>query len=210
MLGGLLMTDSVMVEAEGLVNGERAAAYGHPKENFERICLLWNAYLQGCDDRYGDAITEKDHAIMMILVKIARLQETPDHRDSLVDICGYAGTYEKLLQREAEELAAKDAAYEQYAVGEDLWEAEEGKALKGLELFDQPVAGEIWRVTEKSLVDSEKSGEYLWRASIRLTFFDKDGQLWYRRSGQNVNDHLEAPWERVQNKGDWEFHANSA
>lgn len=116
VLGPNVIRQSVMMEAEGLVNGARAAAYGHPKENFERICLLWNAYLMGRPCGQCGPIDEKDHAIMMLLVKIARLQETPDHRDSLVDICGYVGTYEKLLQREQEDALLKDAQYEELAV----------------------------------------------------------------------------------------------
>lgn len=106
---------SVMTEAEGLVNGARAAAYGHPMENFQRICWLWNAYLRGRSVGSSGEITTEDHAIMMILVKVARLQETPDHRDSLVDICGYAGTYEKLVARRAENDAKRDLAYALYA-----------------------------------------------------------------------------------------------
>lgn len=102
---------TVMEEAQELVYGARAAAYGHPKDNFERICLLWNAYLEGRPYDRGPEISEKDHAILMILVKIARLQETPDHRDSLVDICGYVGTYEKLLQREAEDEKRRQQGY---------------------------------------------------------------------------------------------------
>lgn len=102
---------SVMIEAEGLVNGARAAAYGHPMENFKRICALWNAYLQGKYGHDGYWINEEDHAILMILVKIARLEETPNHRDSLVDICGYAGTYEKVMIRRDLENAAMNAAY---------------------------------------------------------------------------------------------------
>lgn len=107
---------SVMIEAEGLVNGARAAAYGHPMENFRRICALWNAYLEGRPCGLGGRITEEDHAIMMVLVKVARLQETPDHRDSLVDICGYAGTYEKLVARRAEDQEKLDLAYAIYAI----------------------------------------------------------------------------------------------
>lgn len=41
-------------------------------------------------------LTEQDHAVMMILVKIARLQHSPEHRDSAVDIAGYTATIERL------------------------------------------------------------------------------------------------------------------
>lgn len=115
-----IIENSVMTEAQGLVNGARAAAYGHPKENFQRICWLWNAYLMGRPCGQCGPIDEKDHAIMMILVKIARLQETPDHRDSLVDICGYAGTYEKLLQRDVEDQEKRDAEYALLALANEM------------------------------------------------------------------------------------------
>lgn len=115
VLGPHVIRQSVMQEAEGLVNGARAAAYGHPMENFKRICAMWNAYLEGRPVGLGGRITEEDHAVMMIMVKIARLQETPDHRDSLVDICGYAGTYEKVVARRTEDLAKVEAQYAELA-----------------------------------------------------------------------------------------------
>lgn len=134
---------TVMQEAQELVFGARAAAYGHPKENFERICALWNAYLAGKPSEWYDngcQIDAKDHAIMMILVKIARLQQTPDHRDSLVDICGYVGTYEKLLRRE-EESRLVDDVFMKAMREEDI------KATFGLD-DTQPitVADDAWRL----------------------------------------------------------------
>ena len=68
---------------------ERGKTYGHPAKNFERIVAFWNVTL--ADKLKPDAkITPTDYAQLMRLVKEARLIETPDHDDSLVDICGYA------------------------------------------------------------------------------------------------------------------------
>lgn len=91
---------SILLKAEGLVNGPRAAAYDHPTENFGRIVRLWNALLA---DKLHEPITEEEHAMMMIMVKMARLQATPEHEDSIIDIAGYAATYEKLVERRQEE-----------------------------------------------------------------------------------------------------------
>lgn len=124
-----IIENSVMVEAQGLVNGARAQAYGHPKENFDRICALWNAYLRGRPDPMAN-INNKDHAILMILVKVARLLESPNHRDSLVDICGYAGTYEKLIVREEAEEAERDALYAALALAMEQEEATKAKVTK--------------------------------------------------------------------------------
>lgn len=80
---------SVLGEAEAVVYGERAAVYGHPKDNFLRIAALWNGWLTARGIAY--AFTPEDTADLLILVKLARLMATPDHRDSMVDIAGYAG-----------------------------------------------------------------------------------------------------------------------
>lgn len=88
---------SVLMEAEEIVNGARRGAYGHPENNFGRIADLWNAYLRGKPDG-PMPITPQDTALLMVLMKIARLLETPVHRDSVVDICGYAATVEMLWE----------------------------------------------------------------------------------------------------------------
>lgn len=68
----------------------RGKPYGGVENNFERIARLWTAHL---DNRFAHAmigLTPKDVAIMMVLLKTARLANDPDHRDSWVDIAGYA------------------------------------------------------------------------------------------------------------------------
>lgn len=88
--------ESILIKADSLVNGQRQQDYDHPTENFTRIVRLWNALLA---DKLSEDITPEEHALMMMMVKIARLQHSPDHEDSIVDIAGYAGTYEKLVER---------------------------------------------------------------------------------------------------------------
>lgn len=71
---------------------DRQKNYGPPTRNFEVIASLWNAYLLAKYDFGGDwsMLSPADVAAMMRLVKEARLIETPNHRDSYVDIAGYA------------------------------------------------------------------------------------------------------------------------
>lgn len=92
---------SVLMEAEGVVNGPRREAYGHPKLNFARIIALWQSYLDGRPGGRMADLTEQDHAVMMILLKVARLQQSPQHRDSAVDIAGYTATIERLWEEES-------------------------------------------------------------------------------------------------------------
>jgi hypothetical protein len=54
---------------------------------------MWNAFLEARTS--GDELNAKDVASMMILLKTARLANNPDHRDSVVDICGYAALIER-------------------------------------------------------------------------------------------------------------------
>lgn len=65
------------------LTAERGAVYGHPSVDFDRVARL-KAVVAECKDPLAR------HALEMICVKIARLIETPDHLDSLVDLCGYA------------------------------------------------------------------------------------------------------------------------
>ena len=58
---------SILKEANTIIYGDREKTYGHPSKNLETIATMWTA----------------------------RLANNPDHRDSLVDICGYAALIER-------------------------------------------------------------------------------------------------------------------
>lgn len=75
-------------EAKKIVSGARRSAYGKPEQNFERISAFWTAYMRNTGRDVE--LTAADVAPMMRLMKEARLCETPDHRDSFVDLVGYA------------------------------------------------------------------------------------------------------------------------
>lgn len=65
-----------------LINGERDAVYGTPKENHERIADLWSVVLQ-------QKVYPQQVAVCMALVKVARLVNSPDHLDSYIDAAAY-------------------------------------------------------------------------------------------------------------------------
>lgn len=78
-------------EATNLVrNGERQAAYGHPSQDFIRTAKIWSGIL-------GVDVSTLQVALCMAGLKISRLVSTPEHRDSLVDLHGYATCYERIL-----------------------------------------------------------------------------------------------------------------
>src|SRR5687768_4292484 len=90
---------TILDEAGFLVDGPREAAYGHPYDDFTAIAKASDALGIGDYDENKPGLHALRHALYMILVKIQRLVQTPDHHDSIVDIAGYARTYEKVLER---------------------------------------------------------------------------------------------------------------
>lgn len=85
--------ESILQEANRIINGERAQTYGDAQKSFGQIADLWGVYLNRVyPDVNIDAI---DVANMMILMKISRAQNG-FHRDSYVDIIGYAALTEKI------------------------------------------------------------------------------------------------------------------
>lgn len=71
----------------------RPKSYGPPEQNFDRIARRWNAHLE---NRYWEPglnlpeLDATDVAVMMADVKLARIEESPGHEDSWVDLAGYA------------------------------------------------------------------------------------------------------------------------
>lgn len=82
--------EAIADEAKAIVTGSRRMAYGAPEQNFCRIARFWQAYFENTGRHVQ--ITPEDISPMMRLMKEARLCETPDHRDSFVDLVGYALT----------------------------------------------------------------------------------------------------------------------
>lgn len=76
----------VLERAISLVTGRRQQDYGDAEASFQRMADLVNPIIKKSDGK----LTASDMALVMIQVKIARLQESPDHVDSWTDIAGYA------------------------------------------------------------------------------------------------------------------------
>lgn len=93
----LFPRQQLLQEALQITSHDRNSAYGNPEDNFQHIADRWNLYLEArfCGFLEGDRkITAQDVGCMMIDMKLARLSTNPSHRDSLVDIAGYAACAE--------------------------------------------------------------------------------------------------------------------
>ena len=72
----------ILEAARVCVCGEREQDYGTPEDSFALIGKLWAAYM-------GVPFTSKDVAMLMALLKVARIK-AGDKADSFVDLAGYA------------------------------------------------------------------------------------------------------------------------
>ena len=77
---------SVLLEAHGLVHGDRDASYGHPLDNYTRMAGMVNSLLA---EKLAKPLTPDDMVLVMLAMKLARQAHRPK-RDNLVDISGYA------------------------------------------------------------------------------------------------------------------------
>lgn len=89
------MSETILEEATRIINGARKADYGDAQESFDRIAGLWTTYLDGFTIDAQHPIRAHDVVNLMCLLKIARARNGY-HRDSYVDIAGYAGLTELL------------------------------------------------------------------------------------------------------------------
>jgi hypothetical protein len=75
--------EETLKSAMRCVCGERQDQYGNPEDNFGTIAQLWSIYLK-------TAVSSLDVAMMMALLKIARIKTGTATEDSFVDLAGYS------------------------------------------------------------------------------------------------------------------------
>jgi|TARA_R110000824_G_scaffold166355_2_gene343133 hypothetical protein len=79
---GTYTRSSVLNTAKQYVTKDRDATHGNMEDNFREIAELWTQYT-------GHTLHSSDVAVMMALLKIARLKSNKDNPDNWVDACGY-------------------------------------------------------------------------------------------------------------------------
>ncbi len=73
----------ILDTAKGYVTRDRAADHGDMEDNFRTIASYWNTHLG------IDFIKPQDVAVMMTMLKLARIRQNENHLDNWVDACGY-------------------------------------------------------------------------------------------------------------------------
>lgn len=94
----------VLESARICVCGGREQDHGKPEDNFTTIGLLWSVYLRAAHPKLAkvlpiNGISAKDVAVMMALLKVARIA-TGSSPDSFVDLAGYAACAGELFTGE--------------------------------------------------------------------------------------------------------------
>ena len=89
-----IKSESILAGASMAVNGDRAENYGTQLINFTHIARMWGVILER-------TITPQEVAMCMIALKLARLKKTSGtHRDSIMDIAGYAECLDQINQQQ--------------------------------------------------------------------------------------------------------------
>ena len=84
-------------EVELLVSQNRNIDYGEPVQNMARTAEILAAYM---GDRTGRSLEAQDVAVFGIILKLGRLAENPLHKDSVLDIAGYASILFECIEKE--------------------------------------------------------------------------------------------------------------
>ncbi len=87
----------ILRSAEKCVCGDREEDYGRPENNFNTIAEFWNTYLSAKNRKKNNGNSEIDStkldghdvAIMMCLLKIARIAGGHYNADNYIDLTGY-------------------------------------------------------------------------------------------------------------------------
>ena len=72
----------ILAAASDCVCRDRNSTYGEPENGFALIAAYWSAHLD-------HPVTAADVAVMMTLLKLARIKANPGHADSWIDGAGY-------------------------------------------------------------------------------------------------------------------------
>lgn len=130
----------ILKQAADAVCTDREGQYGSPEDNFRRIADLWTTYCGGY------LFEPKDVAMMMSLLKIARIATGKHKDDNYIDLAGYAacgGELSSLEPREPDTLP-------------------EGCSLDGFEIVVHIVGDEV---TDCGSLEAESDKEYIKKLS---------------------------------------------
>jgi len=82
---------TAILDHAAAVIADRRATYGDPAASMTTVAARWSVTL-------GRPVTPAEVMLCMIDLKLARLAHDPTHRDSVVDVIGYAALLPEVTQ----------------------------------------------------------------------------------------------------------------
>lgn len=92
--------DFTLDKAKELINGDRKSVYGDAATEFGKVADAWNAI-------FGWNVRVEQVPQAMAVLKMIRLQNSPDHIDSWIDIAGYTALGAETALRETIKVAPR-------------------------------------------------------------------------------------------------------
>jgi hypothetical protein len=89
-----MKADEILLSASDTIS-QRGLAYGHPADNLQYTAMLLSAYLQM-------PIHDYQVAGIMVLVKLARTNQSAQQIDTWIDLCSYGAIAGQLATEENE------------------------------------------------------------------------------------------------------------
>ncbi len=80
--GDRMTRNEILTTAAQIVTKDRQATHGDAERNFGLIAAYWSAHLD-------HPVSATDVAVMMTLLKLARIRSNAAHADNWIDGCGY-------------------------------------------------------------------------------------------------------------------------
>ncbi len=91
------------IDAITEITTERGKNYGHPIKHFYCTQTMYEDWLRARGQSQVRLCPEKEiairHGVYMILDKLARMSENPNHKDNIDDIQGYARCIQMILDK---------------------------------------------------------------------------------------------------------------
>jgi hypothetical protein len=87
--------EEILKAAADIVTRDREDTYGKPEDNFALIAQLWYCYK-------GVPFAAEDVALMMALLKIARISTGKYKADNYIDLAGYAACAGEIAAQETD------------------------------------------------------------------------------------------------------------
>ena len=82
---------AAMLKHVAEILAERSETYGDPQQSMAAIAERWSITL-------GQPVTPAQVVLCMMDLKLSRLQRDPTHRDSMVDLIGYAAVLHEVTR----------------------------------------------------------------------------------------------------------------